>query len=78
MIISYKLKNGQVVREIVHRTRVRGNARPDRHFSETLLRAYYAKECEDGSRFRSTYSKNQIKRAHETAIQRFEQTGETA
>ena len=76
--ISYRLKNGQVEKRIVHShngRRLRGEDRPPGHFSETLLRAYYQVECEAGSRFRSTYSKDRIKRTHETAIQRWEQTG---
>lgn len=74
MIIRYREINGQVVRDIVHRTRRVGEV-PPAHFSQRLLRSYYDLECRDGSRFRSGYSKNQIKRAHETAIQRWEQTG---
>jgi hypothetical protein len=34
------------------------------------LRAYYKLECEEGSRFRSGYTKNQIKRVHDTAMAR--------
>ena len=76
MTITYKEKNGRVIRVISEgRRKLRGEPPPDRHFSETLLRAYYQLECEQGSRFKSTYTKNQIKRAHDTAIARFEQTG---
>jgi len=75
MIIRYREVNGQVVKQIVHRSHLRGEPRPDpAHFSQRLLNAYYQLECEQGSRFRSTFTKGQIKRTHETAIQRFEQT----
>jgi len=76
MVITYTVKNGRVVRSISKgRSTPKSEPPPDRHFSQTLLRAYYQLECEQGSRFRSTYTKNQIKRAHDTAIARFEQTG---
>jgi hypothetical protein len=78
VIIQYKLENGQVVRRIVH-TRNGPQSRgeplpPDQHFSQTLLKAYYDLECTH--KFRSKYPKSVIKRAHETAIQRWEQTGQ--
>lgn len=74
VVIGYKLENGRVVRRIVHaRNSPQPRERPlppDRHFSETLLRAYYRLECEEGGRFRSRYTKNQIKRVHDTAMAR--------
>ncbi len=76
MIIRYREVNGQVVKQIVHRSHIRGEPRPDRHFSETILNALYKLECEQGSRFRSSYSKNILKNVHDTAIQRWEQTGQ--
>lgn len=77
MTISYRQRNGRVERRIVHTRnapQLRGEARPDQHFSQTLLKAYYDLEC--SQTFRSGFTKGQIKRAHETAIQRFEQTGQ--
>ena len=77
MIWVYRnLGNGVEKRLVSHKSRTRGEARPDNHFSETLLKAYYAQECELGSRFKSGYSKNIIKRVHDTALQRFEQLGQ--
>jgi hypothetical protein len=72
LIISYRLVNGRVEKRIIcDGTRPRGDLLPhDRHFSETLLRAYYKLECEEGSRFRSSYTKTQIKRVHDTAMAR--------
>jgi hypothetical protein len=79
MILRYSLKDGKVRREIIaqaHKRRLRGLPLPhDRHLSETILKAYYRLECEKGSKFRSGYSKDTIKRVHETALQRFDQTG---
>lgn len=78
MIIRYKLVDGEVRREILtQRRHTLGEERPPGHFSERLLKNYYELECQQGSRFRSGYRKSVIKRAHETAIQRFEQTGKT-
>ena len=78
MVISYRERNGRVEKRIIHNSRLsrlRGEPPPDRHFSETLLRAYYSLECEAGSRFKSKYTKNQIKRVHDTALARFDETG---
>jgi hypothetical protein len=77
MVISYRVRNGRVEKRIVPRDapRLRGEPPPDRHFSETLLKAYYQLECEHGSRFRSRFPKSVIKKVHDTAIQRKEQTG---
>ena len=75
MVICYRLKGDRVERQIVHSRnspRSRGEDRPPGHFSETLLRAYYSAECEQGSRFRSTFTKDRIKRTHDTAIARHE------
>ncbi len=79
MVWRYREINGRVEKRIVHprdAPRLRGQPRPDRHFSETLLKAYYAKECEQGSRFRSNYPKSIIKRVHDTALARYDETGE--
>jgi hypothetical protein len=79
MVWRYQEINGRVEKRIVHSRDAplrRGEPRPDRHFSETLLRAYYRLECEEGSRFRSNYSKNQIKRVHDNALRRYEATGQ--
>ena len=80
MTIRYYVgRNGKVEKEIVterNRRPLRGEGRPARHQSETILNAYYELECRDGSRFRSNYTKNQIKRAHETATKRFNELGE--
>jgi hypothetical protein len=73
MVWRYQEINGRVEKRIVHSRDAplrRGEPRPDRHFSETLLRAYYALECEQGSRFRSGYPKSIIKRVHENALAR--------
>jgi hypothetical protein len=75
MVIRYREINGRVVKDVISRTRLRGEERPPGHFSETVLKAYYKLECDEGSRFKSGYSKNEIKRTHDTAIQRFQQTG---
>lgn len=80
MITAYSQdRTGRVVRHIVsgerHKRNPRGERRPDRHFSQTLLRNYYTLECEQGSRFQSTYSKDQIKRVHSTRLDLFDQTG---
>ena len=77
MIISYRQnKRGQVERRIVHNRnspRFRGEAPPDpAHFSQRLLNAYYRLECEQGSRFKSSYTKDRIKRTHDDAIARHE------
>jgi hypothetical protein len=70
---------GRVIRRIIaggpQKRSPRGERRPDRHFSETLLRNYYTCECAEGSRFRSEFSKNQIKKVHENRLQEFDQTG---
>jgi hypothetical protein len=81
VVIRYREINGRVERDIVHTRelpRSRGEAPPDRHFSQTILKAYYDLECQQGARFRCGLRKSVIKKAHETAIQRFEQTGETS
>jgi hypothetical protein len=80
MITAYSQdRMGRVIRRIVHggasSRHPRGDRRPDRHFSQTLLRNYYTLECEQGSKFRSTYTKNQIKRVHDTRLELFDQTG---
>jgi hypothetical protein len=79
MITAYSQdRMGRVIRRIVRggaARHPRGERRPDRHFSETLLRNYYTCECAEGSRFRSEFSKNQIKRVHENRLQEFDQTG---
>jgi hypothetical protein len=65
-------KGGRVIKRLVSgngaKRHPRGERRPDRHFSQTLLRNYYTLECEQGSRFRSIYTKNQIKKVHETRL----------
>lgn len=79
MITAYTWREGRVEKRIISgdacKRHPRGERRPDRNFSQTLLRSYYSKECEDGSRFRSSFSKNQIKRVHETRLEQFDQTG---
>ncbi len=55
---------------------LRGEPRPDSHMSETILKGYYKQELEQGSRFRSGYTKNQIKRTHEIALARFGELGQ--
>jgi hypothetical protein len=80
MIVAYSTDaKGNTIRRIVagrdcHRA-PRGERRPDRHFSQTLLRSYYQLECERGSRFRSQFTKNQIKKVHDERLQLFDQTG---
>ena len=75
--VYYEGNDGKVHRRLLTgKIRPRGQERPDKHFSETVLRGYYARECEQGSRFRSGYTKNIIKRVHDNALARFEQTGE--
>jgi hypothetical protein len=69
MIIRYREINGQVVRDIVHRTRHTGEARPV-PFHENLLRTHYMLECRDGSRYRSAYPKSVTKRVLEGAMAR--------
>jgi len=39
-------------------------------FNKKQLRNYYDLECKDGSRFKSGYSKDQIKRTWENVIER--------
>lgn len=79
MITAYSEKNGRVIKRLVSgdgpKRHPRGERRPDRHFSQALLRSYHTLECEQGSRFRSVYTKNQIKRVHETRLELFDQTG---
>ena len=80
MITAYSQdENGRVIRRIIsggsHKLHPRTERPPDRHFSQTLLRSYYALECEQGSRFRSEFTKNRIKRVHEDRLQLFDQTG---
>jgi len=73
-IWRYAQVGGRVERVLIaERPCLRGEPRPARHMSETLLKAYYQLECDQ--KFRSRYPKNVIKQAHETAIQRYEQTG---
>ena len=80
MIIRYKQgKNGKVEKELLvegMKRFLRGESPVARHQSETILKALYELECRDGSRFRSAYPKSVLKRVHETALQRHEQTGE--
>jgi hypothetical protein len=71
----YEGSDGRVHRRLVTEKKLRGGERPDNHFSQTILKGYYKLEQEQGSRFKSGYSKNQIKRAHDNALARFEQTG---
>jgi len=80
MITAYSAdRSGRVIRHIVRggasARHPRHEPRPDRHFSQTLLRNYYTLECEQGSRFRSIYSKNQLRRVHGTRLELFDQTG---
>jgi hypothetical protein len=75
MIIRYRLVDGDVKRELLaegsrHKS---GEEPPNGHMSRTILKALYELEC--SHKFRSTYTKNQLKRIHETALQRWEQTG---
>jgi len=77
MIWVYRQRGRGVEKRLLsYKSRARGQPRPDDHFSQTLLKAYYEQECQHGSRFRSGYSKNQIRRVHDTALQRFEQLGQ--
>ena len=81
MVIRYRVVNGKVEKEILaggDRRPIRGEDRPVRHFSEQLLKSYYQLECSEGSRFKSIYTKNVIKHVHDTALQRYEQTGQEA
>jgi hypothetical protein len=55
---------------------LRGEEPPDDHLSKTILRAYYRRECEQGSRFWSGYSKDKIKRVHDTALARWHELGQ--
>jgi hypothetical protein len=71
MIIRYREINGQVVRDIVHRTRRVGEV-PPVPFHENLLRTHYMLECRDGSRYRSAYPKSVTKRVLEGAMARKE------
>jgi len=81
VVIAYSSDaEGNTIRRIVAggvKRTFRGERRPDRHFSETLLRNYYTLECEQGSRFKSSLTKDRIKRTHETALARFRHTGDT-
>jgi hypothetical protein len=72
MIIRYREINGRVVKDVISRTRLRGEERPPGHFSETVLKGYYAAECEQGSRFRSGYPAKVTKRVWEHARARDE------
>jgi hypothetical protein len=74
MIIRYRLVDGIVRRELLAsgKRHSSGEERPQ-HFSRTIMNALYALECEQ--KFRSNFSKNTLKRVHETAIERWEQTG---
>ena len=80
MTIRYYVgRNGKVEKEILacgNKRAARGEDRPARHQSETILKAYYELECRDGSRFRSGYTKNRIKHVHETATKRFDELGQ--
>ena len=69
MIIRYREINGQVVRDIVHRSRRSGEVRPV-PFHENLLNAHYSLECSEGSRYRSAYPKAVTKRVLEGAMER--------
>jgi hypothetical protein len=79
MITAYSQKGSRVIKRIIsgtsYKRHPRGEKRPARHFSQTLLGSYYARECEMGSRFQSEFTKNQIKKVHETRLQLFDQTG---
>ena len=80
MIIRYYAgRNGTVERELVvkgTKRALRGEYRPARHQSETILKALYELECRDGCRFRSGYTKSVLKHVHETALERYDQTGQ--
>jgi len=70
-------KDGRVHRRLLTgKKRLRGEDRPDYHFSQTVLKGYYARECQEGSRFQSGYTKNLIKKVHETALARYAETGQ--
>jgi hypothetical protein len=45
---------------------VRGGHTEDTSFNSRILKSHYKQEQEQGSRFRSTYTKNQIKEAWST------------
>jgi hypothetical protein len=70
LIIQYKLVGDRVEKRIVQSRRLRGEPRPDPSFHHTLLKAHYQVECEQGSRYRSGYTKNQTKRVLEGAMAR--------
>jgi hypothetical protein len=70
MVISYRLKDGEVERRVLSSVRRRGEAPPAKHMSETILKALYSLECEQ--KFRSSFTKNTLKRVHEEALQRHE------
>jgi hypothetical protein len=75
MTFRYRLVDGKVCRELLasgFKRHSRGEERPQ-HFSRTIINALYQLECEQ--KFRSTFTKNQLKRIHERAIERWEQTG---
>jgi hypothetical protein len=72
----HQASDGGIIKDVVSiRSRPKGEKKPDRHFSQTLLRNYYMVECAEGSRFRSIYSKKQIKKVHENRLQEFDETG---
>jgi len=80
MIVAYSTDRlGNTIRRIIsgaaHARNPRGERRPDRHFSQTLLGSYYKVECEQGSRFQSGFTKKQIKTVHDRRLQLFDQTG---
>jgi hypothetical protein len=77
MIWAYRESGGKVERALVSGKKLlRGEPRPDLHFSETVLKGYYQQECDQGSRFHSGYSKSQIKKVHSRALERFQQLGQ--
>jgi hypothetical protein len=70
-------RDGRVDKRLVAGKRMaRGESRPDDHFSETILKAYYRQEIEKGSRFRSGYKKSVIKNVHDTALARWRELGQ--
>jgi len=72
----YEGKDGKVHRRLLTgKITPRGEQRPDDHFSQTILKGYYQRELAEGSRFKSSYSKSTIKRAHDLALARFHETG---
>ena len=79
MKVAYRQVGDSVEKRIIHgeehKRSPRGVPPDNRHMSETVLKAYYQLECQHGSRFRSAYTKNQIKRVHERALEKFDQTG---